>query len=88
MTEPNAYPVDAETRGWAHVGRTLSFCILTLLRKRGIISDADAEFTLDQALMSLEGLQMQNPDDQSLLVAREAVQAMIDVLPASPPNRQ
>lgn len=76
MTEQPEFSEDAETRGWAHVGLSLSFAILVGLRRNGVISDTVFRDILDVALASVETTQAQYPDDESLKVARKALDGM------------
>ena len=77
---PKEIPISLETRGWARVGQVLSFALLHGLRKKGVFTDAEAHQVLDVALAAVEGTQMKHPDDQSVLIAREVLGAMIERL--------
>jgi hypothetical protein len=69
-----------ETRGWAHANRVVVFALLAQLRRKGLLTDEEVCQVLDQALQALENSQMRNPGDQSVLVARDVLDAMMERL--------
>jgi|SRR5215471_13311187 len=69
-----------ETRGWAHANRVVGYALLAQLRRKGLLTEEEVCQVLGQALQALENAQMRNPGDQSVLIARDVLDAMMERL--------
>ena len=78
---------DAETRGLALLGQSLSFGILSRLTAKGLLTKQEAQDILDEVLISFEKLQTEKPSDQSVQAARSILDAMIHAVRAPPDGK-
>jgi hypothetical protein len=72
----DGFPEGAEARGVALVGQGLAFALMTRLRAKGLLTQADVDAIFEGCLTSLEGAQLDSPDDESLKAARVILDAM------------
>ena len=78
---------DAETRGMAHLGQSLSFGILSRLMAKGLLTKQEVQDILEEILISFEQLQTKDPSDESVQAARLILDAMIHAVRAPPGSR-
>lgn len=85
MPNPSDASRADETRGYAHANRVLSYALLCQLKRKNLLTEEEVHQVFDQALQAIEQTQMQQPDDLSVLVARDVLGAMMEGL--CPPKR-
>ena len=72
----DGFPESAEARGVAIVGQGLAFALMTRLKAKGVLSQGDVDAIFEGCLTSLEGAQLESPDDQSIQAARVILDGM------------
>ena len=67
---------DPEARGLALLGQNLAFTILIRLTSKGLLTRQEASNMLDNISFPLDELQLKNPSDESVPVARAILDGM------------
>jgi hypothetical protein len=79
MSAKPPFTADDETRGLAFAGYSLTHALLSVLEKKGLLTDHDVQAVLDAALTGLE----HRHQDNSIDIARRLIEGAVIARAAS-----